>query len=1139
MVAMNDPSFGSEWALGAGAWSLNVQPVWARGYTGKGIRVAVIDNGVQYTHPDLAPNYDAAHSYSYRDNVADAGPKTSSDSHGTLVAGTIAAAANGTDAVGVAYDATILSYQIGYGSAGSPTQYANAIKAAALNADIANNSWSYTTQFQDNFFGFSFAAAKAAVEQAANQGRNGLGTILVFSAGNNAGAGDDTNYHSFQNAPSIISVAATDSSGALWSGSTRGESILIAAPGANIVTSDLMGSSGYGSGNVATVSGTSLAAPELSGVVALMLDANPNLGWRDVQDILALTARQNVPTQATWRWNGATDWNGGARHFSNNYGFGLVDAAAAVRVAETWTQSQVSSNQAHSSITVSSALTIPDNGTVKSTVANSSHIAVEKAVVDLNLAHMDLGDLIVTLTSPKGTVATLMNRPGVTGSNTNGVTSPPTLSFEFSANTFWGESADGNWTLTVTDAHGNNIAGALNSWTLRLDGDAAAATKTVYYTDEFATLGLTSRQLLNTGGATVVNAAALSGNATFDLAHNSAIIAGKPLTVAAGTVVTQLFTGDGNDTITASDVGVWIDAGRGANTIKGGSGADTFVVRGSGDVIDGGAGNDTAVFTGKFADYTITAAGTGVLISGNGVSATLAHVETLKFSDTVYNVPQPTTPPIALADAVATTQEAPVTFAPLANDTPTPGATMHVGSTSAAAHGTIIKNADDTLTYRPNAGYVGADSFTYTIVDGLGGSSTATVTVQVGAVTPVANNDTASTKNATPVTLALLANDSDPVGNSLTVSAIVTGPTHGSVVINADKTVTYTPDAAWSGADSFTYVIDNGHGGTASALATINVAAPVVTTPPDGGGTPTLTLTPDTVFAMKDAALPIYPLANDAAGLHFNAIETGPAHGQIVVGLNNELVYLADAGYTGSDSFVYSAKDATGATGTATVSITVASALPSGTLKGTGSGATIVGGANNEILTGSGTDVLQGGGGNDNYFVSTSKTTVAEGASSGNDTIFSTVSYAAPGNVENVVTYYTGYVVATGNDQNNILALRGSGQMVGGAGDDLLIAGVGAAEMNGGAGADKFVLRAGSVGSKITDFQAGVDQLDLHLLPGLGSDPIASGVLKAIANSTSTEIWYDADGTAGAGAAVKLLTLSNFAPGGLTGHWWG
>ncbi|MDB5366289.1 MAG: hypothetical protein JWM77_2216 [Rhodospirillales bacterium] len=1139
MAATSEPSFGSEWALGTGVWSMNVQPVWNHGVTGKGVRVAVIDNGVQYTHPDLAPNYNASLSYDYRDNVADAGPKSSSDSHGTLVAGTIAAAANGIGTVGVAYDATLISYQIGYGSAGSPTQYANAIKAAAANADIANNSWSYSTPFQDNFFSFSFASSKTAIDTAASQGRGGLGTIIVFSAGNNAGAGDDTNYHSFQNAPSIISVAATDSSGNLWNGSTRGESILISAPGSNITTTDLMGTQGYGSGDLATVSGTSLSAPELTGVVALMLDANPALGWRDVQDILAITARQNSATSSTWRWNGASDWNGGARHFSPSFGFGLVDAAAAVRLAESWTLQQTSANQAHSTININAPIAIPDLGTVKSTVTNSSHITVEKAVVDLNITDPMVGDLVITLTSPKGTVATLFNRPGVTSSNPNGVTSPPTLSFETSANTFMGESADGNWTLTVTDAHGNNIVGTLNSWSLRLDGDAATPARTVYYTDEYGTLGSqAARNVLSSTSPVALNAAALSGAATIDLAHGSAVIAGKPLTIASGTSVTNLFTGDGNDTILAGNNGVWIDAGRGTNVVTGGSGNDTITVRGISDVIDGGAGSDTALFAGKFADYTIAGAGgTAVTIAGNGVSAIIQHVEQLKFSDTTYNVPQPPATPVAIADTVTTVQQAPVTFAPLANDTPTPGGTMHVGSTGAAAHGTVVVNADDTLTYRPGDGYVGSDGFTYTVVDGLGGSSTATVSVTVGAVMPVANADTVSTKAATPVTFAPLANDSDPAGNTLTVKSVATGPSHGDVVINQDQSVTYTPVAGWSGADSFTYVVDNGHGGTASATATVNVAAPVVT-PPGGGGTPTLTLAPDAVWVIKDAALPILPLANDGGtGLVLSGIATGPAHGQLVLGPNNAVVYLADAGYVGADSFTYQAKDASGAIGTATVSIDVRSALPSTPYKGNGSGMTVTGGAGDDLLTGSGTDTLQGGTGNDAYYVSTSRTTVGEAADSGVDTIWSTVSYVAPTNVENVITYYGGYVVATGNDQDNILALRGTGMISGGAGNDLLIAGVGVAQLTGGAGADRFVLRASSAGSKITDFTAGVDSLDLHML-ALGNDPIGSGVLKALANGTTTDIWYDADGSAGAGVAIKLVSLSSFAPAGLTGTWW-
>ncbi|HVJ70317.1 MAG TPA: S8 family serine peptidase, partial [Sphingomicrobium sp.] len=174
-------------------------------------------------------------------------------------------------------------------------------------------------------------------------------TILVKSAGNNRGSGFDTNYDNFTNHRQVIAVGAVDHNGVVSYYSTPGANLLVVAPsstyGVGLTTTDIAGAGGNNSGDYITgFTGTSAAAPQVSGVVALMLEANPDLGWRDVQEILAMSARQvGDPASLTgsekyqWSYNGAANWNGGGMHFSNDYGFGLVDALAAVRLAESWT----------------------------------------------------------------------------------------------------------------------------------------------------------------------------------------------------------------------------------------------------------------------------------------------------------------------------------------------------------------------------------------------------------------------------------------------------------------------------------------------------------------------------------------------------------------------------------------------------------------------------------------------------------------------------------------------------------------------------------------------------------------------------------------------------------------------------------
>src|SRR5205085_2512406 len=143
------------------------------------------------------------------------------------------------------------------------------------------------------------------------------------------------------------------------------------------------------------------------------------------------------------------------------------------------------------------------------------------------------------------------------------------------------------------------------------------------------------------------------------------------------------------------------------------------------------------------------------------------------------------------------------------------GDTLAVTVVSPPAHGSAVARADGTITYTPAANYNGADSFTYTIADGHGGTATASVALTITADNdaPVAVSDAATTAEDTATPIAVLRNDSDPDGDTLAVS-VASAPLHGSAVARADGTITYTPAVNYNGADSFTYAIGDGHGGT-------------------------------------------------------------------------------------------------------------------------------------------------------------------------------------------------------------------------------------------------------------------------------------------------------------------------------------
>ena len=158
----------------------------------------------------------------------------------------------------------------------------------------------------------------------------------------------------------------------------------------------------------------------------------------------------------------------------------------------------------------------------------------------------------------------------------------------------------------------------------------------------------------------------------------------------------------------------------------------------------------------------------------------------------------------------------------LANNTDVDGDTLIVTSTTQPTYGTLSMN-NGTMTYTPNVGFLGTDTFEYTISDGNGGTDTATVFVLVdGGPPPVASDDSAITPEDTPVVIVVLTNDTDADGDVLTVTS-TTQPTYGTVTNNADGTVTYTPNANYNGTDTFTYTISNNYGGTDIATVTVDV----------------------------------------------------------------------------------------------------------------------------------------------------------------------------------------------------------------------------------------------------------------------------------------------------------------------------
>ncbi|MES2819819.1 MAG: retention module-containing protein, partial [Pseudomonadota bacterium] len=279
------------------------------------------------------------------------------------------------------------------------------------------------------------------------------------------------------------------------------------------------------------------------------------------------------------------------------------------------------------------------------------------------------------------------------------------------------------------------------------------------------------------------------------------------------------------------------------------------------------------------------------------------------------------TPPVAVADTASTSEDTPVTINVLGNDSDANGDPLTVTAAS-AANGTVLINVDGTLSYTPNTGFTGNDSISYSISDGQGGSASSTVAVTVGAGVPVnsppvAVADTASTSEDTPVTINVLGNDSDANGDPLTVTAA--SAANGTVLINVDGTLSYTPNTGFTGNDSISYSISDGQGGSASSTVAVTVA-PANDSP---------VAVDDLVQATEDTLLTGNLAGNDSPstdGGNVWALGSQAANGTAVVNADGTFSYTPNPDFNGTDSFTYSLTDADGETSTATVTVNVAPA---------------------------------------------------------------------------------------------------------------------------------------------------------------------------------------------------------------------
>ena len=465
-AGISDPLYGCQWHLknndqfrNGGGHDIRVEEVWPT-YTGSGINVAVVDDGMHYQHEDLKGNVLTFFNHNYAPDLTDIYHPF--EDHGTAVAGLIAAKDNSLGMRGVAPGARIY----GYNSLVEDTDAneADAMSRNAATTAISNNSWGPGDS------GHPEPATElweAAVKYGVTTGYGGKGVFYAWAAGN-GGADDYSNLDEYSNFYAVTAVCAVGHDDVRSSYSEAGANLWVCGPSSSgRVGQPRIATTDNGHRYRGSFGGTSAATPIVSGVVALIREANSALTWRDVKLILAASARKNDPDNTGWlegafKYGSTTD----RYNFNHEYGFGMVDAKAAVDLAPGWTN--VGGFREITSESSVINLPIPDlssSGT-PTTVTTSLTIDpfvefVEFVEVNAHFSHPAFRDLTVELVSPSGAVSTLSTSALRFGSLTT--------EFRFGSARHLGEDAAGEWTLRIKDLQRND-RGALKSWGLTIYG---------------------------------------------------------------------------------------------------------------------------------------------------------------------------------------------------------------------------------------------------------------------------------------------------------------------------------------------------------------------------------------------------------------------------------------------------------------------------------------------------------------------------------------------------------------------------------------------------------------------------------------------------------------------------------------------
>ena len=528
-----DPCYNWQWHLSGqqtigaiifNTVDINVEPVWEKtlkdGNTkirGQGTYIAIVDGDLPtalqpattqtLAHPDLIANISTQHSVDYYPSVID------TDGHATSVAGIAAARGyNDISVRGVAPWAKIYGLNALGIPDGDMSISRNTMDMATLNAmvrhttitAVSNNSWGSVFAFSP--FGSRLRAWEMAVETGIRNGFHGKGAVYIWAAGNDRCISrqvspghyeqvcniDNSNYDGRAKHYTTIPVSAVSWRGRHIPYSELGANLWVSAPSRDDTFNPGTGTNFFRRGITTTsrgifrgtynhslirsnFGGTSAAAPMVSGVVALMRQTNPNLGWRDVKLILANSAMQNDPIDNGWaqgaiKYGSSSGDDDAQYHFNHKYGFGLVDTEKAVEMAEEWINlppaaphTEVRNSNLNFSLSA-------DNPIINSEIAVQSDINfIEYVEVPIGLTHPLIQDLSVQLTSPSGNTSELFIPSTHPISSTSSYAISTTRGFwRFGSSAHLGEDPSGVWRLRFEDTRATT--GTLIEWGIRIRG---------------------------------------------------------------------------------------------------------------------------------------------------------------------------------------------------------------------------------------------------------------------------------------------------------------------------------------------------------------------------------------------------------------------------------------------------------------------------------------------------------------------------------------------------------------------------------------------------------------------------------------------------------------------------------------------